>query len=40
MLIIALFFALYALHAVVGAVRCARDTLRSLPRSNGDWVWY
>ena len=37
MLIIALFLALYA---VVGAVRCARDTLRSLPRSNVDWVWY
>ncbi len=37
MLIIALFLAAYAL--VVG-VRCLRDTLRSLPRSNRDWVWY
>ncbi len=37
MLIIALFLAAYA--GVVG-VRCFRDTLRSLPRSNSDWVWY
>lgn len=37
MLIIALFLAVYA--AIVG-VRSLRDTLSSLPRSNGDWVWY
>jgi hypothetical protein len=37
MLIIALFLAAYA--TVVGA-RAVCDTLRSLPRSNRDWVWY
>ena len=37
MLIITLFLAAYAL--VVGA-KGLRDTLRSLPRSNQDWVWY
>lgn len=37
MLIIALFLAAYA--AVLG-VRTVCDTLRSLPRSNRDWVWY
>lgn len=37
MLIIALFLAAYA--TVVGA-RVVCDTLRSLPRSNRDWVWY
>jgi hypothetical protein len=37
MLIIALFLAAYA---VVIGVRGACDTLRSLPRSNRDWVWY
>jgi hypothetical protein len=37
MLIIARFLAVYA--AVLG-VRGVRDTLRSLPRSNRDWVWY
>jgi hypothetical protein len=37
MLIIALFLAAYA--AALG-VRGLRDTLRSLPRSNRDWVWY
>lgn len=37
MLIIALFLVAYA--AILG-VRELRDTLRSLPRSNRDWVWY
>ena len=37
MLIIALFLAAYA--AVLG-VRTVCDTLRSLPRSNREWVWY
>lgn len=37
MLIIAIFLAAYAL---VAGARCLRDTLRSLPRSNRDWVWY
>jgi len=37
MLIIALCLAVY-----VGAIGAdaARDALRSLPRSNEDWVWY
>jgi len=37
MLIIALCLAVYA---VAIGVETARDTLRSLPRSNQDWVWY
>lgn len=37
MLIIVLCFIVYA--AVLG-VEATRDTLRSLPRSNQDWVWY
>ena len=37
MLIIALFLAVYA--AVLG-IKGLRDTLRSLPASNNDWVWY
>ncbi len=37
MLIIALLLAAYA--AVLG-VRAVHDTLRGLPRSNEDWVWF
>lgn len=37
MLIIVL---LLAACAVILGVRTACDTLRSLPRSNRDWVWY
>jgi len=37
MLIVALFVA--ACAAVLG-VRGLCDTLRSLPRSNRDWLWY
>ncbi len=37
MLIIALFLAAYA--AVLG-IRGLRETLRGLPASNRDWVWY
>lgn len=37
MVVIALFLVAYA--AVVG-FRAVCDTLRSLPRSNRDWVWY
>jgi hypothetical protein len=37
MLIIAIFLVAYA--GVLGA-RAVCDTLRSLPRSNRDWVWY
>lgn len=37
MLIIALFLAAYA---VLLGLRGVQDTLRSLPRSNQDWVWY
>ena len=37
MLIIALFLAAYV--AVLG-IKGLRDTLRNLPRSYRDWVWY
>jgi hypothetical protein len=37
MLIIALLLVAYA---AVQGVRAAFDTLRSVPRSNRDWVWY
>ncbi len=37
MLIIALFLTAYA---VLLGLRGVQDTLRSLPRSNQDWVWY
>ena len=37
MLIIALFFG----ACLVGVgIRSIADTLRSLPRSNEDWIWY
>ncbi len=38
MLTLALTFAAGALAAA--AIRATLDVLRSLPRSNGDWVWY
>jgi hypothetical protein len=37
MLIIALCFVVYAIAL---GIEAARDTLRGLPRSNQDWVWY
>jgi len=29
-----------ATAALFGAIRSCRDVLRSLPRTNRDWVWY
>ena len=37
MLILAIAVAAYA---VVRAAACVLDSLRALPRSNEDWVWY
>lgn len=35
-----IFLSTVALFLVVRAVRAALASLRSLPRSNEDWIWY
>jgi hypothetical protein len=35
-----IFISAAALFVLVRTVRAAMESLRSLPRSNQDWIWY